>query len=111
VVTYRLNPRASWSDGQPITTEDFAFSWRIQRSADPARGGCPALVSTIGYDQIVAVEGRDRGRTVEVTFRPPFADWKSMFNQQLFPAHLMDRGDAAATSIGRRLPGPGSHPR
>jgi peptide/nickel transport system substrate-binding protein len=41
VVTYRLNPRASWSDGQPITTEDFAFSWRIQRSADPARGGCP----------------------------------------------------------------------
>jgi len=96
VVTYRLNPRASWSDGQPIMAEDFAFSWRIQRSADPARGGCPALVSTTGYDQIVGVEGRDRGRTVEVTFRPPFADWKSLFNQQLFPAHLMDRGDAAA---------------
>jgi peptide/nickel transport system substrate-binding protein len=56
IVTYRLNPRASWSDDQPITTADFAFSWRIQRSADPARGGCPALVSTTGYGQIVSVE-------------------------------------------------------
>jgi len=96
VVTYRLNPRASWSDGQPITAGDFAFSWRMQRSADPARGGCPALVSTTGYDQIVSVQGRDAGRTAEVTFRPPFADWKSLFNQQLFPAHLMDRGNVTA---------------
>jgi ABC-type transport system substrate-binding protein len=96
VVTYRLNPGAAWSDGQPITAEDFAFSWRTQRSADPADGGCPALVSTTGYDQIVSVDGRDAGRTVEVTFRPPFSDWKSLFNQQLFPAHVMDRGNAAA---------------
>jgi peptide/nickel transport system substrate-binding protein len=41
VATYGLNPRASRSDGQPITAADFAFSGRIQRSAEPSQGGCP----------------------------------------------------------------------
>jgi peptide/nickel transport system substrate-binding protein len=96
VVTYRLRPEARWSDGQPLSVADFEFSWRIQRNSDPTRGGCPDLLSTSGYDQIRSVQGKDGGKTVEVTFSPPFADWKSLFNQQLFPAHVMDRGDPAA---------------
>lgn len=96
VVTYRLDPRARWSDGRPISAADFEFSWRIQRSADRGRGGCPVLLSTTGYDQIVSVRAKDAGRTAEVTLSPPYADWKALFNQQLFPAHLMDRGDPAA---------------
>jgi peptide/nickel transport system substrate-binding protein len=96
LVTYRLDPEARWSDGRPISDADFEFSWRIQRSSDPARGGCPDLLATTGYDQIQSVQGKDGGKTVEVTFSPPYADWKSLFNQQLFPAHLMDRGDPAA---------------
>ncbi|HEY6743851.1 MAG TPA: ABC transporter family substrate-binding protein [Lapillicoccus sp.] len=95
IVTYRLNPRAKWSDGPPIGASDFEFSWRIQRSSDPARGGCPALLSTSGYDQIESVTGTDAGRTVVVTLTRPYADWKTLFRQQLFPAHLMDSGDAA----------------
>jgi peptide/nickel transport system substrate-binding protein len=96
IVTYHLHPRARWSDGRPIDAGDFTFSWKIQRSTDPAQGGCPALVSTLGYDQIADVTGADGGRTVVVTFSRPYADWKSLFNQQLFPAHLMDAGDPAA---------------
>jgi peptide/nickel transport system substrate-binding protein len=96
VVTYRLVPEARWNDGHPMSDVDFEFSWRIQRSSDPARGGCPDLLSTTGYDQIRSVKGKDGGRTVEVTFSPPYADWKSLFDQQLFPAHVMDRGSAAA---------------
>ena len=95
VVTYNLSPQARWSDGNPIDATDFEFSWRIQRSADPARGGCPALLSTTGYDQIGSVAGSDGDRTVVVTFSRPYADWKSLFRQQLFPAHLMDSGNAA----------------
>ena len=96
VVTYRLNPAARWSDGHPIDVRDFAYSWRIQRSADPARGGCPLLGTTVGYDQVVSVTGSDGGRTVRVTLDPPYADWRSLFNQQLLPAHLMDRGEPKA---------------
>ena len=94
IVTYRLNRQARWSDGHPIDAGDFAFSWRIQRSADSARGGCPAILSTVGYDQIASVKGADSGRTVVVTFSRPFADWKGLF-APVFPAHLMDSGDPA----------------
>src|SRR6185437_13151339 len=54
------------------------------------------LLSTTGYNQIRSVKGKDGGRTVNVTFSPPYADWRSLFDQQLFPAHVMDRGSAAA---------------
>jgi len=68
VVTYRLDPAARWNDGHPMSALDFEFSWRIQRSSDPARGGCPDLLSTTGYNQIRSVKGKDGGRTVNVTF-------------------------------------------
>jgi peptide/nickel transport system substrate-binding protein len=96
VVTYKLNPKAVWSDGQPIDAKDFKFSWEIQKSSDPAQGGCAALLSTTGYEQIESVVGSDNDKTVTVTYSKPFADWKSLFNQQLFPAHLMDKGDPKA---------------
>lgn len=98
VVTYRLNPAAKWSDGTPISAEDFAFSYEVQRSADPADGGCPALLSTTGYDQMESVEGSDNDKTVTVTYKTPYADWRSSFTQQqLLPAHIMKKADAKAT--------------
>jgi glutathione transport system substrate-binding protein len=92
-VTYKLNPDAVWSDGEPITADDFDVAWRMQRSSDPAEGGCPELLSTSGYEQITKVEGADEGKTVTVTYSPPFADWQASFagnNSPLFPAHVVD---------------------
>ncbi len=97
-VTYKLNPDAVWSDGEPITAEDFEFSWNLQRSSDPADGGCASLLSTTGYEQITGVEGGDDG-TVTVTLGSPFADWKALFsgsNNPVFPSHVLDKGDPAA---------------
>src|SRR3954467_9052476 len=90
---------AVWSDGEPITADDFAFSWNLQKSSDPAAGGCAALLSTTGYDQVASVEGSDDGKTVTVTMATPFADWKALFsgsNNPVFPKHVMDKGDPAA---------------
>jgi peptide/nickel transport system substrate-binding protein len=98
-ITYKLNPDAVWSDGEPITADDFAFSWSLQKSSDPAEGGCAALLSTSGFDQIASVEGADDGKTVTVTMATPFADWKALFsgsNTPVFPKHVMDQGDPAA---------------
>src|SRR4051812_41454466 len=67
-VTYKLNPDAVWSDGEPISADDFIFTWNSRKSADPASGGCPAILSTTGYDQMTSVEGADDGKTVTVTF-------------------------------------------
>jgi peptide/nickel transport system substrate-binding protein len=95
VVTYRLNPKAVWSDGVPIDAKDFKFSWQLQRNGSPV-SGCPDLISTLGYDQIESVTGSNRDKTVTVTFAKPYADWQSLYNSQLFPAHLMDKHNAVA---------------
>jgi peptide/nickel transport system substrate-binding protein len=94
VVTYKINPNAVWSDGQAITSKDFEFTWRIQKSADPAKGGCASLIATTGYDQIASVEGSDNDKTVTVTYAKPFSDWKSLF--ALYPQHIMDKTDPKA---------------
>jgi peptide/nickel transport system substrate-binding protein len=93
-VTYKINPKANWSDGKPINADDFVFSWNIQKSTQ----ACPALLSSTGYEQIQSVTGSDNGKTVTVKMKP-FADWKALFsgnNNPLFPAHLMDKGSDAA---------------
>jgi peptide/nickel transport system substrate-binding protein len=98
-VTYHINPKAVWSDGQQITADDFKFSWNIQKSSDPAKGGCASLLSTTGYELINDVAGSDNGKTVTVTYKQPFADWKAAFSgssNPVFPAHLMDKGDPKA---------------
>ncbi|CAN5370489.1 ABC transporter family substrate-binding protein [soil metagenome] len=92
VVTYEINEEAVWSDGTPITVDDFEFTWRLQRSSDPADGGCEALISTTGYDLIESVEGD--GKDVTVTFSEVYPDWQGLFS--LYPAHLVDQGDDAA---------------
>lgn len=110
-VVYTLNPKAVWSDGTPITADDFIYNWQAQ-SGDPTYtdvGGKPYdAASTAGYSQIESVVGSapsgaaacaagsstDRntglcpnGRTVTVTFKPSFADWRSLFTN-IVPAHI-----------------------
>ena len=89
-VVYRIKPSADWSDGMPITADDFSYPWRAQ-STDHA-------AAFAGYDRIASIAGSDRGKTVTVVFAKPFADWKSLFSA-LYPAHIAKQhGDIAASS-------------
>ena len=101
VNVYEINPDAVWSDGEPITADDFIFSWNMQKNANPETGGCPDLLSTTGYEQIASVEGSgDDNKTVTVTYTTPYSDWQSLWSgssNPVFPAHIMDTGgDQAA---------------
>lgn len=81
VVTYRINPKAIWYDGTPITVADFEAQWRARNGTNPAF----KVVSTQGYDKVESVvKGRD-DREVIVTFREPYADWRGLFSG-LYPA-------------------------
>lgn len=95
VNTYSIRDEAVWSDGTPITAEDFAFTWRANRSGDPADGGCASNLSTTGYEQIASVEAGADDKTVTVTYETPYSDWQSLFGN-LLPAHLMDNEDPVA---------------
>src|ERR1700712_4244494 len=98
-ITYKVKPDANWSDGKPINVDDFKYSYNIQKSTDPASGGCAALLSSTGYELVSGITGADNGKTITVTLKQPFADWKSLFsgdNTPLFPAHVMDKGSDQA---------------
>lgn len=89
-IVYTINPRATWSDGTPISADDFVYNWQAQ-SGDPKYhdvGGQPfEPAGTAGYSQIKSVTGSNGGKTVTVVFSSPFSDWKTLF-QDLTPAHI-----------------------
>ena len=37
-VTYRLNPKARWNDGQPVTAEDVVWSFETLKEVNPSQG-------------------------------------------------------------------------
>lgn len=81
VVTYAINPQATWSDGTPVTWQDFRAQWEALNGSNPAY----EVASTTGYDSIASVERGSNERQAVVTFEPKFADWKSLFSP-LYPA-------------------------
>jgi peptide/nickel transport system substrate-binding protein len=90
-VVYQIDPKAVWSDGVPITAADFQYAWQSQRGgATDVDGSLDSVASTLGYKDIVSVVSSDGGRTVTVTFRTPYADWESLFND-LLPAHIAEQ--------------------
>ena len=98
VNVYTINPDAAWSDGTPITADDFIFTAKVQDTE--FTDVCPdgGVLGTTGYDQIESIEGSDDGKTVTVTYETPFADWQGQWSlsSALLPAHLMDSDDDAA---------------
>ncbi|MFB9729975.1 ABC transporter family substrate-binding protein [Haloechinothrix salitolerans] len=89
VIEYEIQPDAQWSDGTPITADDFIYNWKVQNGED-----CPDCTpaSTSGYDQVESVEGSEDGKTVTVTFEEPFTDWKVLWSSTgpMYPAHIAE---------------------
>ena len=77
-LTYRLNPDATWSDGEPITSTDVWFSWRAGLETT-------GTLSTIGLDLITEIDHSDP-HTAVITFSEPYAPWPTLFGG-LLPAH------------------------
>ncbi len=92
-VVYRIDPKASWSDGVPVSAEDFVYDWHAQ-DGDPTFtdvGGKPfSAVSSLGYSDIASVSGSNGGKTVTVVFKEPFSDWESLFDP-IVPAHIAQK--------------------
>jgi peptide/nickel transport system substrate-binding protein len=87
-VVYQIDPRAVWSDGVPISADDFSYAWQSQRGDGTDLDGTPdSVASTLGYRDIASLTGSNSGRTVTVVFRTPFADWASLFDD-LLRAHI-----------------------
>ncbi|WP_159945249.1 MULTISPECIES: ABC transporter family substrate-binding protein [unclassified Nocardiopsis] len=85
-VSYELNPDAVWSDGEPVTAEDY----RAQvETVSGKREGDWELGGTAGYDQITEfVPGEDE-YSFTLRFDEPYAEWPSLFSP-LYPKAYME---------------------
>jgi peptide/nickel transport system substrate-binding protein len=115
-VVYKLNPKAKWSDGQPIDAWDFWYNWQAQSGGSSLTDidGKPLdAASSTGYNQIKSVTGSapasgscaasvaikgipgtaacGNGGTVTVVYTTPYADWRGLFSN-LVPAHEVAAG-------------------
>ncbi len=72
-VTWKLKPCIFWSDGQPITSKDFAFTWKAMM--DP--GNNP--VSRSGWNQITGIDTPD-DQTAVLHFKTLYPAWPTLFD-------------------------------
>lgn len=94
-VTFHLRPEARWSDGEPVTARDVAFTWRTMM--DPRN----EVAGRSGWDRIRAVRpgvdaagGRcDATTCVTVAFDGDYAPWRDLFSVSggyyLLPRHIL----------------------
>lgn len=68
-VTFRIRPKARWSDGRPVTASDFVFSYRVLR-----KYGGPFGVDALGLMRSVSALDP---RTVRVIYRTKTSFWRS----------------------------------
>ena len=70
-VTFRIREEAVWDDGSPITSEDFAFTWRaILNTTNSAH--------ELAYRAIRSIDTTDP-KTVVIKFRDATARWPELF--------------------------------
>lgn len=82
VITLKLRDDLQWSDGTPITSADFLFTY--QMTIDPKN----IVASTYPYDLIETVKTPDP-QTVITTFTEPFVPWTATLWTYLLPAHIL----------------------
>src|SRR5512141_3245934 len=72
-VTWKLKPCIFWSDGQPITSKDIAFTWKAMM--DP--GNAP--ISRSGFDKITGIDTPD-DQTAVIHFSELYPAWPPLFD-------------------------------
>lgn len=85
-VTWRLKPDVRWSDGQPFTAEDVAFTFNFVNNLEVA------AVTAKYYKAIEKVEAIDP-LTVKITFKEPNPSWALPFtgqNGMILPKHIFE---------------------
>ncbi len=81
-VTIKLRQDMKWSDGTPITADDFVFTYKM--TIDPKN----TVATTHPYELVESVTAPDK-YTVVTTFKDPFAPWLYQLWHGILPAHIL----------------------
>nr|WP_036467100.1 ABC transporter family substrate-binding protein [Mycobacterium genavense] len=83
-VTYTINPKATWSDGTPITWEDL----KSEVDACSGRDKRYLIASRAGFERVKSVTRGVDDRQAVVTFSDPYAEWRGMFAGGMQPRSM-----------------------
>lgn len=81
-ITLKLRDDLKWSDGEPLTSEDFIFTYNMYVDKNNA------VQSAYPYDQVASMDAPDP-QTVVMNFNEPFAPWQATFWKGILPAHVL----------------------
>jgi peptide/nickel transport system substrate-binding protein len=81
VIELHLNTKAHWSDGTPITADDYITQWKALNGSNPKFD--PA--GTVGSNDLGSVTQGSSPYDVIYTFSHPFGEWPALFGI-VFPA-------------------------
>jgi peptide/nickel transport system substrate-binding protein len=82
-ITIPLNEDAEWSDGEPVTADDFIFTYEM--IVDPAN----TVQTTWPYeDYLESVTAQD-DHTLVLQFTEPFAPWATTIFDFVMPEHVL----------------------
>jgi peptide/nickel transport system substrate-binding protein len=82
-ITLTLRDDIVWSDGEPITSADFVFTWEMFNAPSNT------VNSTYPYDEITSMDAPD-AQTVVMTFDAPFIPWAGALGQEILPKHVLE---------------------
>jgi peptide/nickel transport system substrate-binding protein len=89
-VTYEIAEEAVWSDGEPITSSDFKYTWEQITTGED-------IYDKTGYEKITEIDDSDP-KVAVVTFGEDFAPWRDLFGgfYGVYPSHILSGGDRNA---------------
>jgi peptide/nickel transport system substrate-binding protein len=96
--TYTLRPNLTWHDGEPLTSDDFVFGWRVAVNPDL---GLPSQIPQSVIADIEAISTQ----SFLIRWKAPYPDADSLSkNQHEFPAlpqHILASAFDQAGTTGR----------
>jgi peptide/nickel transport system substrate-binding protein len=100
-VRYTFNPKAKWSDGNPIDCDDAVLAWAANSGRwptgkrDPETGAKLTAFSSVrpgAWANVEAPECADGDRAFTITYDTVYADWTSLFGAgTIMPAHIVEK--------------------
>ncbi|MDQ3406125.1 MAG: ABC transporter family substrate-binding protein [Actinomycetota bacterium] len=95
VVTWKLKPGVTWSDGEAWDCDDFYLTWLSSTGKSKGADGKDLFTSasTTGYELIDKVECATPTE-VKTTFGSSYPDYKALFGigLDILPAHILEKG-------------------
>jgi peptide/nickel transport system substrate-binding protein len=82
-ITVHLRDDVTWSDGAPVTSADFVFTYEM--IVDDRN----TALTRYPYDEVVESVRAEDDHTLVITFNEPFAAWLSSIFTYVLPQHIL----------------------